>query len=319
MGTAYKLSGRRSRPWVAAKSGIIIGYYEKKTDALEALERLSGKALSERYNMTFAEVFDAWSAEHFPTIGVKGVESYQRAYKVFSELHNKRFRDLRASDYQRIMDGRSDKARATQAKDKQLITQMSEWATREEIVTTNHARFVKIGGTKPKEKEVFSEEDILKLKADGSSAAKIVLMLIFTGMRIGELFDLRVEDYHGTYVIGGEKTEAGRNRIIPIRPEGRDYFAEFAEKASGALLISGYDGQKVAENFRKRDYYPLLERLGIARKTPHATRHTFASWAVSAGIRPELLQKMLGHASYDTTANIYVHSDIAQLIQAVEI
>ena len=80
-----------------------------------------------------------------------------------------------------------------------------------------------------------------------------------------------------------------------------------------------HDGQRLSDNFRKREYYPLLERIGIARKTPHATRHTFASWAVSAGIRPELLQKMLGHASYDTTANIYIQSDIEQLIQAVEV
>ena len=33
-GTVYKLSGRRSRPWVAAKNKTIIGYYAKKTDAL---------------------------------------------------------------------------------------------------------------------------------------------------------------------------------------------------------------------------------------------------------------------------------------------
>lgn len=39
-GTVYKLQGRRKRPWVAAKSGVIVGYYDKKTSALEALARL---------------------------------------------------------------------------------------------------------------------------------------------------------------------------------------------------------------------------------------------------------------------------------------
>ena len=63
-GTVYKLSGRRRRPWVAAKNKVIIGYYERKTDAIEALEKLSGRDLSERYNMTFAEVFEIWKAEH---------------------------------------------------------------------------------------------------------------------------------------------------------------------------------------------------------------------------------------------------------------
>ena len=137
-------------------------------------------------------------------------------------------------------------------------------------------------------------------------------------MRIGELFGLRTENVHETYVIGGEKTEAGRNRIIPIRSEGRKYFAEFKERAKGELLISGYAGQKVIANFRKRDYYPLLERLGISKKTPHATTHTFASWAVANNIKPELLQKMLGHADYSTTANIYEHFDIDQLVNAID-
>ena len=143
-------------------------------------------------------------------------------------------------------------------------------------------------------------------------------MLIYTGMRIGELFGLYVTDCHENYVIGGEKTEAGKNRIIPIRPEGRAYFADFKARATGDLLLSGYSGQKIPANFRKRDFYALLNRLGIEKKTPHATRHTYASWARKSGIAPEALQKILGHASYTTTASIYVHADAEQLIAAVE-
>lgn len=143
-------------------------------------------------------------------------------------------------------------------------------------------------------------------------------MLIYTGMRIGELFALPVASWHETYVVGGEKTDAGRNRVIPIRPEGRAYFAYFARRADGELLLSGYDGQRIPANFRRRDYYPLLERLGIRKLTPHATRHTYASWARRAGIAPEMLQKILGHADYSTTANIYVHTDPEQLVAAVE-
>lgn len=213
-------------------------YYERRTDALEALERLSGKELTERYNMTFAGVFQAWKEGHYKEIG---------------------------------------------------------------------------------EKEIFTDADIAKLEADGSEAAKIVLMLIYTGMRIGELFQLPLADYHGNYAVGGEKTEAGRNRIIPIRPKGQGYFAYFAGHAEGPLLLSGYTGQKRPENFRNRDFYPLLKRLDIPRKTPHSTRHTYASWARKSGMQPELLQKILGHADYNTTANIYVHTDIEEIIKAVEI
>ena len=318
MGTVYRLQGRRTRPWVAAKGKTIIGYFDKKTTALEALARLQGRSIDEIYNWTFKQVYEAWKGEHFRDIGVKGVESYERAYDVFEPLHDRKFRELRTADYQIVIDKYGDKSHSLLSKFKQLATQMSQWGIRQELITTNFASFIKLPENVKKEKEIFSEEDIQKLEADGSQTAKLALMMVYTGMRIGELFGLRTENVHETYVIGGEKTEAGRNRIIPIRSEGRKYFAEFKERAKGELLISGYAGQKVIANFRKRDYYPLLERLGISKKTPHATRHTFASWAVANNIKPELLQKMLGHADYSTTANIYEHFDIDQLVNAID-
>lgn len=317
-GTVYKLQGRRKRPWVAAKNKVVIGYYENKTAALEALNRLSGRTIDDCYNMTFTEVYEAWKQEHYREITSAGQASYNRAFDVFEPLHKKKFRDLKTADFQAVIDNHMHQSHSTVSKHKQLITQMSQWAIREELITTNFASFVKIPENVKKEKEIFSDADIKKLEEDGSETAKIVLMLIYTGMRIGELFFLPVSDYHKTYVVGGEKTEAGRDRVIPIRPEGRAYFQYFAENANGELLLSGYEGQHIPNNFRKRDYYPLLNKLGIEKKTPHATRHTYASRARKNGMAPEILQKILGHADYNTTANIYVHTDIEELLKAVE-
>lgn len=318
-GTVYKLQGRRRRPWVAAKSKVVIGYYETKKAATEALSRLTGRSLDERYNMTFTDVFEAWKLEHYKELTKSGQAQYNISYQVFSPLHGRKFRDLRTADFQAAIDPHMGKTHSTVSKYKQLITQMSKWAIREELITTNFASFVKLPENVRKEKEIFTDADIEKLEKDGSETAKIILMLIYTGMRIGELFSLPLEDYHKSYVIGGEKTETGRNRIIPIRPEGRAYFSYFANLADGPLLLSGYTGQRVPANFRRRDYYPLLDKLGIARKTPHATRHTYASRARKAGMAPEILQKILGHADYSTTANIYVHTDAEELVKAVEV
>ena len=159
-GSVYKLSGRRKKPWAASKNRVIIGYYEKKTDALAALEKLSGKSLTERYNMTFKEVFEEWRVEHYREIGEKGVESYDRAYDVFEPLHDRKFRSLRTADFQAVLDKYMDKSHSTVNKYKQLITQMSTWAVREEICTTNFARFVKLPENVKKEKEIFTAAEI---------------------------------------------------------------------------------------------------------------------------------------------------------------
>lgn len=318
MGTVYKLPGRRKRPWVAAKNKTVIGCYETKTAALEALERLTGQNPGERYNMTFAEVFREWSAEHYPTITKPTVTAYNRGYAIFAPLHNRKFRELRTADFQSAIDKAACPSYSSRAKYKQLITQISTWAIREQIITTNFATYVRLPEKVKKEKGIFTDEEIAKIEADGSETAQIVLMLIGTGMRIGELFNLPVTDYHSTYCIGGEKTEAGRDRIIPIRPEVRPYFAHFAGTATGRLLLSGYEGNKQTDNFRRHNYKTLLSRLDIEYKSPHATRHTYASRARRAGMPPEVLQKILGHTDYSTTANIYVHTDIEELVQAVE-
>lgn len=163
-GTVYKLSGRRTRPWAAAKNHVIIGYYERKTDALAALEKLSGKPIEEKFNMTFSEVFAEWKAEHFREIGPKGIEAYDISYKACASLHGKKFRDLRTKDFQAIIDSNMAKSNSTLSKYKQLMTQMSRWAVREEIATTDFAKYVKLPQQVKKEKAIFTDDEIALLE-----------------------------------------------------------------------------------------------------------------------------------------------------------
>jgi len=321
-GTVYRKPGNRARPWVAEKAHVTIGHYPTQKDALDAIEKLAGKDITERYNMTFADVYEAWKAEHFRELTGYGTEGYETAYKHMAALYNLKFRSLKTADYQREIDKRIDakKSRSGTDKDRQLIGQMCKWAMREEIIVINYAQFVKLQKNETAEKVIFTDIEIKKISdaAKTDDAAKIIVMLLSTGMRIGELFQLPAIDCHDKYVVGGEKTEAGRNRVIPIRPEGKPYFKYFLGRAGDSLLIDGYSGNSNPANFRRRDYAQLLDRLGIAYKTPHATRHTYASRARAEGMPPEILQKILGHANYSTTAEIYVHSDIDELISAVD-
>ena len=94
--------------------------------------------------MTFSEVFEEWKVERYQEIGKQGIESYDGAYKIFAPLHDRKFRDLRTADFQAVLDPHMGKSHSTVSKYKQLITQMSNWAMREEICTTNFAKFVKL-------------------------------------------------------------------------------------------------------------------------------------------------------------------------------
>lgn len=322
-GSLYKLTGRRKKPWAVVKNGKYIGSYATEKAAQEALERLAGYDPSEYFNLTFAEVYERWKPEHFPTITPDAQGVYEHSFTVFSDLHNRKFRELRTYDFQTILDRYSDKSESTVNKLRQLLTQLSKWAVKNDVISVNYASLCTNKGRATEHHKPLTSEDIKKIEADGSEAARVVLMLLSTGMRIGELFKLPLSDYHVTYVIGGEKTEAGIDRVIPIRPEGRahfEHFAELAEAAGGDRLIDGYKGNRTAENFRKRDYARLLDRNGIdPDKTPHSTRVTYATRAATVEeLSPATLGKVLGHKQFATTQQYYNHPAAEQLVKAVE-
>lgn len=319
-GTVYALQGKRSRPWVAARSGVILGYYATKAEAMTALERHAPRQITDKFNMTFAEVYEAWREEHFRTITDKGAEGYKNAFKWFESLHGLKFRNLRTADFQSVIDSAVQAGRSAETANKlrQLAGQLCKWAMREELITTNWAQHLVMPTKDKKEKAIFTAEEIKRIEDNGSDTAKIVLMMIYTGVRVGEMFTIRTADYHGTYCIGGSKTDAGRDRIIPIPEKVRPLFEYFASSADpDGVLLSGYSGNKVVGNWRNREWAELMKELNISGKTPHSTRHTFASMAAAAGVTPEALQKILGHANYTTTAEIYIHQDIASLCSEV--
>ena len=64
-GSVYKLTDkRRTRPWVMAKGGKILGRYATKTAAQEALEKLAGKPIGDAIDLTLQEIFTLWKAQH---------------------------------------------------------------------------------------------------------------------------------------------------------------------------------------------------------------------------------------------------------------
>ena len=319
-GSVWKLQGKRSRPWVAQKDGQTVGYYATAKEADEALSLLVRTPLTKRYNYTLAQAHDLWEAEKFRTLGDKGQEGYRSAWKHLSPLYDSKLRDIRAEDWQRVIDAMRGKSRSTCDKVKQLASQISKWGIREELLQVNYAQFIVLPAEKKKPVVTFTPEDLEKLAAAQSDTADIILLLMYTGARINELFTVPLECCHDKWILWGSKSEAGRDRSIPIPDIILPRYTRIRQRAldsGGTRLIDGYSGSHDVSNFRKRDYYPLLDSLGIERKVPHTSRKTFISANVEAGTRPEILQTVVGHADYDTTLKYYTKFSPETLSAAV--
>lgn len=323
MGSAFKATGRRRKPWAAKIGKTFIGYYETKTEALAAIESLSKKQIPDAFNITIDEVYERWAAERLGGLTDHGADSYKNSWKHFTPILGKKMRDLRTCDYQDIIDAlvQAGRKRASCEKVKSLMTQLNKWAMRENIVDKDYSGFITLPKAEKEEKKIFSDSDIeLLFKNANNPSVRIILILIYTGLRIGELMHALKDKVYleQDYLIAGEKSEAGKDRVIPINPKVKPFISElYCSAEDGGRLMSGYSGNKETNNFRNREFNPVLESLGLFDFTPHSTRHTCASLMVAAGVPREQIQKILGHAQYSTTADYYVHANIDQLVDAI--
>ncbi len=335
-GSVYKVSGNRRKPYIAVlpckydKDGnarrTTLGYYETKTEALNALNEAVAANITDKINMTLENIFECWKSAHYRDLSKQAIDAYNAAWKYLITYSSKKFRDLKASDIQICIDDAvsKGKSKATCEKIRSLYSQLCKYAMSQDIISQNYSQFLKLPKSSKKEKEIFTESEIqLLLSNDNNETAMIILILIFSGMRIGELFDIKKEKVYLNdtypYLIGGKKTEARTNRIIPIHSSILRYIKYFYLKP-GKYLISNSIGNRMNEkNFRERNYYPLLQKVGISKKTPHSTRHTFATVLQANGAKPEDLIKVIGHADYEITTENYIHQDIKKLSNMIEL
>ena len=322
-GTIYKMPGNRANPWGAKKNNVFIGSFKTYTAAQKALERITDVDITDKYNLTFAQIYELWRPVHSREVTKGQMGCYATAFKQAAVLHDLKFRSLRKSDFLSVILAmeESGKAKSTCEKVLQLFGQLSKWALDEGIVNQNHAQHVRTTATQKSTKLPFTEEQIKAIKAASSRAKGIALILIASGARPVELFKVPLSDCYDTYFISGSKTAAGMRRVIAVSADGLPAYQSLLQeaKAKGAQrLIDGYIGNHDPVNFRKRDFKELMEEIGCPKMTPYNCRHTFSTRAVRSGVTPQLLSRMMGHADITTADKHYIHLDASDILKEIE-
>lgn len=180
----------------------------------------------------------------------------------------------------------------------------------------------KAGNPNAYNREPFSTSEIAKLWRckDANEYYTVMLMLIYTGVRVSELLDLKKENVNlkeRWFDVTESKTQAGI-RKVPISKKVLPFFEHWYNKNDCEYLLSTPDGKR----FEYRNYYdsywkPLLLPLNMEHR-PHDCRHTCVSLLTAVNVDERTIKRIVGHKGQGVTQQVYTHFEIETLLEAID-
>ena len=292
--------------------------FATKHEALAYLPQLKQDVAPQDLNIKFKDLYDKWMEKHSVKVTKSTIDCYKSAYKYFMPLYYVEVAKIRTEHLQKCID-ECPHGRRTKENMKALGTSLCRYAMQLDIVDRNYAEYIYIPKEDKAEKVVFSAEQLAKMWANVGTVPNIkyVLILCYTGMRLGEMLGAKTANYNREegYFITGSKTDAGKDRVITISPRIAAFFEDFAQGED--LFFKDKPSEK---KFRNDIYYPALQALdmdilkpdGTHLYNPHCCRHTFATLMKNVNAPSTDKQKLIGHSKFEMTAH-YTHTDIDSL------
>lgn len=347
-GSVYKLSGKRRKPWRAIKTTgwtvntetkkpqqqrVTIGYFESRTEALRALMAYNQNPYDIDNNITFSEVYDRWSERKFKNISESNAKGYNASYKICKSIYNIKFSDLRLSHLQGVVDN-SGKNYPTLKKLRILFNQLFDYAVSNGIISKEKhiVEYLDIGEAVRSDKHYrFTDDEIniMWLWSANNEYIQLILMLIYSGVRPGELFNLKRENVNleERYFFIEKGKNENATRKVPIHNKTLPFFEHWYKKES-EYLITQLNGKKInfdTNHGQYTDSYwkPLLLDMGILKytnatgetkeHTPDDTRHTFTTMWKEKHLDEAYRRKIQGHSGKGIGEMVYTHLDLEKL------
>lgn len=320
-----KSGKKRRKPWAVRittgwKDGKqqrqYLGYYKTQAEALIALAEYHKNGVNlDVTKLTLGEVYDQWIKRKAMTISESALNTHKMAYQRFGDMANMLMKDIKKVHLQKWLDDIKLKP-ASKGKIRSTMHQLFEYAVAYDIVQKNYAKDLEITEKIEKTGAVFTEEEIKILWENiDDQMAQYTLILIYTGLRIGELLAMKGDTIYldKGYMVGGSKTEAGKDRVIPLHHKIIPLVEQNLQ--NNYLVYSVRSGAFTYNGIRSR-FEKLMAKLGMNHKI-HDTRKTAVSIMHSAGIPMETVRMIVGHSAKGVTEAVYLYKEPQELVDAI--
>lgn len=286
-----------------------IGYAKTRVEGRQLLAEYHDKPFDlDMNNVSFKFLYDKWYKYKQKT-GIVGssLKKYIYIRKYYDCIETKIFNEITREDIQRIIDNSAVKG-SYQGRIRNLYHQMYEYAKANNIKVGHDVSTLVIVKKEEESKlhQPFTDEEINKLWNNRNEFVDIILINIYTGCRPIEL--LKISEVHENYFITGSKTEAGKNRVIPLNNKIKNIFKE---TYNSKILTKFKSEDNYYQKFKK-----AMEKMNM-KHSPYDCRHTFATLMSNAKANDHCTKLIMGHKIEDLTKRIYTHKVIEDLIEEV--
>lgn len=322
-----KTGKKRRKPWAVRittgwKDGKqqrqYLGYYKTQAEALVALAEYHKNGVDvDLSKLTLDEIWERWLAKtEKKNLSDSAMKTHKAAYKNLGSLLKMQIKDIKTAHLQAWMDSLNVKP-GTKGKFKSTVSQMFEYALQNDIVTKNYAKFIEINEKVEQTGAVFTENEIKLLWENiDNDTVQQLLILIYTGMRIGEMLAVNKEhiNFDEGYIIGGSKTEAGRDRVIPLHNKIIPLVKN--QLKDNHWLMQSSRGVAMSYPNASRYFNQIFDKFGFNHKI-HDTRKTAVSLMHSSGIPMETIRVIVGHSGKGVTEKVYLYKEPKELVEVI--
>lgn len=339
-GSITKLTGNRSKPWmvrVPAQLQIdgtmkreVLGYYTTSEEAEIALAKYKINPFDvDEKNTTFADLYDIFLENKKQEVTAATYRNLNNIYLThFTSIKIRTIRSIRFLELQNLLD---KLPKHTSARAKSIITGVYKIAMKNNIIDKDISTLLETTDrlTNTLNRDIFTADVIKKIRKLSTThedekiriICDMILILLYSGMRTIEIRQIETVNINleENYMIGGSKTEAGRDRIIPIHYKVKDIVLKHYN-LSNKYLFNGVNNKPFGEDRFKKSFREMRKIIGF-EQTAYSTRHTFITALQKLNVTEEKIKKIVGHKTSDITSGVYTHynaSDFHNMIKDLD-
>ena len=321
-------------------------YFKTYNEAYAALVEYNKNPFDLSKDITMNELYERWFNEYSKTVSASRIRTIKSAWSYCEPLHNMHLQEVRVRHLKNaILNASKNKngievpaSAVMKAKIKGVFITMYSYAIEYELIDRNYAKEFSLPKSiteEANEKEAihqsFCSEEIASLwNNKDQSIARMILVHCYMGWRPSELCQIEIGkvDMKEWIIIGGMKTKAGKNRIVPVHTRIRDLVKEEYNFAMslGSNYLFNYKAptKKRYSPYSYDDYFHDFNRFltqnDFSHHKPHDPRKHFITMAKKYGVDEYAIKLIVGHSITDVTESVYterstewLHKEIAKI------